>query len=174
MLERRTRVSYEGQLLARIRDVVAGLPGVSLSTGQGAANRFDIPGWDLPPLQRFQYGDLRIETPTRTVVVEAESAGGLTNLIKYWPALASGPPAKPLILVHVFRLASAGDYIAHRRLWEFAVARIREQLATQHQIQWGDHWEAILLTYRTEVDAEQIARDVRATVTAQGVPATGG
>ena len=51
--------------------------------------------------RQFQFGDLRIETGTATIVVEAESAGGVTNLAKYRPFLAARP-AKRLVLGHLF------------------------------------------------------------------------
>ncbi len=56
----------------------------------GPGNRFGVPGWELLPLQQFQYGDFRIELPATTVTVETESAGGVGNLVKYWPLLRSG------------------------------------------------------------------------------------
>jgi hypothetical protein len=37
--------------------------GLQAYQGIGKANRLTIPGWDLSPLQLFQYGDLRLEGP---------------------------------------------------------------------------------------------------------------
>jgi hypothetical protein len=80
------RISYEGALLAPLQDALAGL-GVECVTGQGANNKFGIEGWGLSAIQQFQFGDLRIELPSATVLVETESAGGVGNLVKYWPLL---------------------------------------------------------------------------------------
>ena len=69
----------------------------------GLANRFEIRGWELPVLQHFQFGDLRIGGEHTTVVIELKSAGGLTNLVKYWPLLAEGRLTKRFVLAHIFR-----------------------------------------------------------------------
>lgn len=71
-----------------MRDPLSDLPDLTYITGMGAGNRLPLDGWDLVGNQRFQFGDLRIETPTTTILIEAESAGGVTNLVKYWPYLA--------------------------------------------------------------------------------------
>jgi hypothetical protein len=89
-------VSYEAELLTALQASIADL-GVASVQGQGAANRFRVNGWELSPAQQFQYGDLRIELAATTLVVEAESAGGVTNLVKYWPLLRSGTLAKRLV-----------------------------------------------------------------------------
>jgi hypothetical protein len=94
-----------------------------------ADNRFDVPGWNLPTLRRFQFGDFRIELPTTTVIVETESAGGAGNLVKYWPVLRSVVLTKHLVILHVYMLSSDSDYIAHRKLWSFVVERMTEDLA---------------------------------------------
>lgn len=99
-----------------------------IQQGMGHANRFEC-GFDLVGSQRFQFGDLRVELPDRTVVVEIESAGGLTNLVKYWPLAAK--PGKPLLLLHVYAQGSENDYIAHVHLWRFVMERIQEDLDRQ-------------------------------------------
>ena len=47
--------------------------------GQGLANRVAISRQVY-----WQFGDLRVDLPDRRVIVEVESAGGVTNLLKYW------------------------------------------------------------------------------------------
>jgi hypothetical protein len=74
--------------LTELRTALADLPVLGVS-GQGGTNKFGIAGWDLSALQLFQFGDLRIELRETTLVVEAESAGGVGNLVKYWPLLRS-------------------------------------------------------------------------------------
>lgn len=87
-------VSHEGLILRKLRAALTDMPAVQYASGMGSANRFPLQGWNLVGQQQFQFGDLRIETPTTTIVVEAESAGGVTNLAKYWPYV-EGRPAKP-------------------------------------------------------------------------------
>jgi hypothetical protein len=113
------------------------LVGIDLGHGMGLANRFQIPSWELPVLQHFQFGDLRIEGEHATVVIELESAGGLTNLVKYWPLLAEGRHTKRFALAHLFRITSDGDYAAHRRLWLYLVERMSEDLQARG-VTWPD------------------------------------
>lgn len=72
--------------------------------------------------------------PEHTVVVEVESAGGVTNLAKYWEATARGRVDKPVKLLHVFLQKSTNDYASHMVVWEFLNARMGEAL--------GPRWEA--------------------------------
>ena len=72
-------------------------------------------------MQQFQFGDLRYETATHRVVVEVESGGGLTNLVKYWPMLGAELSDRRFALAHLFKVSSESDYIAHRRLWDYLV-----------------------------------------------------
>lgn len=130
-------------------------------------NRVD-PGWDLPTNQRFQFGDLRIESDDATVVVEFESAGGVTNLVKYWPLLLKREQPKRFVLAHVFRIASANDYIAHRHLWEFVIERMREDLEARG-IPWGKGWEARAFTYPADaIDVTELAKFVRSSLDGRG------
>ena len=66
----------------------------------------------------FQFGDIRIETPKRTIVIEIESWGpGLGNLLKYWPwlkGLSGTQPAKPLVLIHIW----GGSYPTWKIVYE--------------------------------------------------------
>ncbi|MGH3172064.1 MAG: hypothetical protein ACRDN0_40190, partial [Trebonia sp.] len=129
----------------------------------GAGNRFGVPGWDLLTLQQFQYGDLRIELPTTTVIVETESAGGVGNLIKYWPLLRSGALATRLVILHVYMLSSDADYIAHRKLWSFLVDRMTEDLAANAVSRPGG-WDARMITYRKGGPLDGVAALLRKTL----------
>lgn len=151
-----TSFSYEREAIDYLAAVAKGFPQAKVYRGQGAANRFDVPGWNLPVLQRFQFGDFRLETPGEIIIVETESAGGVTNLVKYWPFLASGAVEKRLILLHLFQVASEGDYIAHRRLWGYLVERMKEDLQMRCGVLYGQHWEAHLFTYRSLEELEAI------------------
>jgi hypothetical protein len=112
------RTSYERIAVDSLVQALTGLPEAQLYRGQGRGNRFAVTGWEMTKNQQFQFGDLRVETPRATIVVEFESAGTVTNLVKYWPLLTANRLAKRFVIVHVFQLGSEADYIAHRRLWE--------------------------------------------------------
>jgi hypothetical protein len=146
------RISLERIALERLESHLD-LGGIALGRGMGLANRFQIPSWELPVLQHFQFGDLRIEGEHATVVIELESAGGLTNLVKYWPLLAEGRHTKRFVLAHIFRITSDGDYAAHRRLWLYVVERMREDLQARG-VTWPDRWEAAIFTYRRPEDVD--------------------
>jgi len=103
--------------------------GFEHSSGQGAGNRLPI-----KPNVYFQFGDLRVELPRCTVVVEVESAGGVTNLAKYWECIKSRRVEKPIKLLHVFLQESVNDYEAHIIVWRF--------LASQMQQTLGSKWES--------------------------------
>jgi hypothetical protein len=62
----------------------------------------------------------------------------------------------------VFQIASAGDYIAHRRLWGFLVERMREDLE-RRGIRYPDAWEAHIFIYRRGEEAVEAAKLLRAT-----------
>jgi hypothetical protein len=146
-----TRVSHEALILAKLRDALADLPRVTYATGMGAANRFPLQGWNLVGSQQFQFGDLRIETPTTTIVVEAESGGGVTNLTKYWPFLEARPE-KRFVLAHLYQVLSANDYVSHVRLWEYLVARMRADLTARCGVGWPERWEARVFRYGPSLD----------------------
>lgn len=159
------RVSHEQVALAPLRRVLEGVAGIEVFSGQGGGNRFGLSGWELTLGQQFQFGDLRVETPTTTIVVEVESGGGVGNLVKYWPLLAAGTLEKRLVLIHVFRITSAGDYTAHRQLWRFLVERMRADLAGR-SVAYPDAWEAQVFTYRPGEEALEAAECLRAAVAA--------
>jgi hypothetical protein len=146
-----TRVSHEALILAKLREALTDLPGVTYASGMGAANRFPLEGWSLVGSQQFQFGDLRIETPSTTIVVEAESGGGVTNLAKYWPYLEARP-AKRFVLAHLFQVLSTNDYISHIRLWEYLVERMRADLAARVNVSWPAQWEARAFRYGPQFD----------------------
>jgi hypothetical protein len=114
-------------------------------------------------LQQFQYGDFRIELPTTTVIVEAESAGGVGNLVKYWPLLRSGALTKRLVILHVYTLSSDADYIAHRKLWSFLVDRMAEDLAS-NDVGRPERWNAQLVMYRKGKPLGKVTALLRKTI----------
>ncbi len=77
----RKRMNIESEILKRFVEV-AHKYGYNVFKGQGKDNRIIIDGNTY-----FQFGDLRVDTETYHIVIEAESAGGVTNLVKYWYCL---------------------------------------------------------------------------------------
>lgn len=136
---------------------------LSVVTGQGARNRFGIDGWALPTQQQFQFGDLRIELPATTVLVETESAGGVGNLVKYWPLLRSRALAKSVVIIYLYMLSSEGDYIAHRKLWSFLFDRINTDL-NEVGVGRPDAWDAHFFTYCKGQPPNDVTAFLRATV----------
>lgn len=99
-----------------------------------AQNRMAPAAWGLTTLQQFQFGDLRIELEDRHVVVETESAGGTTNLDKYWPVVPE--IQKAVLLLHLFPGGSQNNLISHLKLWDFIYERIRADLACERFDAW--------------------------------------
>ena len=165
----RKRVSHETELITELQRSIADLH-VPVFSGQGAKNKFDVLGWELPLSRQFQNGDLRIEAPTTTVIVEAESGGGVTNLVKYWPLLRSGALTKRLVILHFYMLSSPADYIAHRKLWSFLVDRMAEDL-TSNSVGRPERWDAQLATYRKGEPLDEVTTLLRRTIA--GVPECG-
>lgn len=127
------RVSHEAFALARFREI-AESHGLATSSGQHASNRIAINGGVY-----YQFGDLRVELPDRTVIVEVESSGGTTNLAKYWECYETGRLKKPMKLLHIFRQKSANDYESHIVVWRFLCGKMHAAL--------GNSFEGRCLTY---------------------------
>jgi len=158
------RVSYERLAVDAATAELASIPGIDIHRGQGGSNRFSVPGWNTSPSQAFQFGDLRLESPAATVVVEYESAAGLTNLVKYWPLLTSEEgPAKRFVIVHVFQVGGPGDYLSHRLLWDFMAERMAVDLSARG-LQRPLDWEARLFTYRRGEVAQDAIDFIRASI----------
>lgn len=119
------RRDIEAECLQAFEDVVNEVGLTVDGRGYGASNRFD-PGFNLVGQQRYQFGDFRVMLEDRVVVVEVESGGGLTNLVKYWPLAEH--TALPILLIHAFRQGSANDYLSHLLLWDFTWAQMRKQI----------------------------------------------
>lgn len=113
--------------------------------GQGCNNRLPL-GGNL----YFQFGDLRVDTDTSHIVIEVESAGGITNLAKYWYYITDKDLSriiqKPIILMHLYRQVSHSDYGSHLALWDFVWEEMRKTI--------GDKIQAIRYTYRNISDLD--------------------
>lgn len=128
-----TRQQLEAQALQPFTAVATEL-GLACVRGQGLANRLPI-----KPNVYFQFGDLRVECPTTTIVVEVESSGGVTNLAKYWESFESGRIEKPIRLLHLFRQKSVNDYEAHLVVWRFLSARMEAALGPRFECRCGTY-----------------------------------
>ena len=78
------RQDYEAQAIQPFCDVLS-QHGLKWNSGQKADNRII-----LARNISYQFGDLRFSEGGRHLVVEVESAGGVTNLVKYWYCLREG------------------------------------------------------------------------------------
>lgn len=143
------RYSHERAAVAQVLEYVGEVGGTQIFSGTRPDNRVNVPDFDLLANQYIQFGDLRLENERVRVVIEFESGGGVGNLVKYWPLLRTGLTPPPLLLIHVFQVASSNDFIAHRELWKFLIARMREDLEN-YGVEWGASWAATLHTYRRE------------------------
>ena len=103
-------------------------------SGQGINNRMVLEG-NL----YFQLGDLRVDTSSHHVIIEVETAGGVTNLVKYWYCLQrqnqiiSKPISKPIVLLHIFKTSSPNDYGSHLLLWDYLWPRMANDLGDRMQ-----------------------------------------
>jgi hypothetical protein len=140
------RVSWEQRAIQELRDEVGDRVTIEPVSGMGGLNRRAPDSWELKVMQQFQFGDLRYETKTSRVVVEVESGGGLTNLVKYWPMLGAELGDRRFALAHLFKVSSESDYIAHRRLWEYLIERMQRDL-DHRGCRWDQDWHARMFTY---------------------------
>lgn len=72
----------------------------------------------------FQFGDLRVMTNKAIIVVEVESAGGVTNFIKYCYLIEKKAIADKLILLHVYYRDGKTGYASHLELWDYVNSKI--------------------------------------------------
>lgn len=140
------RYSYEAKALEPFRKVVK-QRGLSATGGQSAPNRIVIQG-NL----YFQFGDLRVDLDGRHIVIEVESAGGVTNLAKYWYCLQSRLVPKKIDLLHLFLQSAPGDYGSHMAIWDLLTEEIVKRFPR--------NFSARRFTYRRE----WLRRDIRPAV----------
>jgi len=149
------RVNLE-QLAITKFEAVARRNKFSVFKGQHAINRIV-----LGRNTYFQFGDLRVETATHHVIVEAESAGRVTNLAKYWYCLTNAnlfkQVLKPVILIHIFRQVSENDYASHLALWDFLWHEMEKNVS--------DHIRAFRYTYRDLSDLKPAIRAFESSLT---------
>lgn len=137
------RRNLERQALRRFKEIASHYP-FPIYDGQRHDNRIAQIGRSY-----FQFGDLRVDMPGCHLVVEVESAGGVTNLVKYWYCIEEGLITKPLKLLHLFAQVSANDYIRHLLLWDSLRTKMNDAL--------GERFTAERHTYRSPRELEDIA-----------------
>jgi hypothetical protein len=120
-IEKLPRTSYEKKALEPFEAILHrhGLSGFST---QRKNNRIE-----LDARAYFQFGDLRVDTEHRHIIVEVEH-GGVINLVKYWPCLEDDLIEKPITLLHLYRKNTRSDYASHQQLWKFLNNKMQEQL----------------------------------------------
>lgn len=123
--ERVTRQKIEAELLRPFIEVVQ-RRGLTHSKGQGSKNQVPI-----RPRVYFQFGDLWVELPQCTLLVEVESSGGVTNLAKYWEIIETCRIEKPVRLLHLFRQKSINDYEAHLVICRFLSEKMKLALGSR-------------------------------------------
>ena len=97
----------------------------------------------------FEFGDLRVDGQEGHVVLEVESAGGSTNLAKYWHLIVAGHSVQPVFLIHVFRTGSPRDWMFHMDVWHTLVARMHAELS--------ERFHAELFTYDKRIGVTEAA-----------------
>lgn len=144
------RTSLEAIALQPLREVAEAYS-FPIFSGQGTQNR-------IPAVRTgYQFGDLRIDTDSHHLVVEVESAGGVTNLTKYWALIENGIISKPVILFHAFALGTANDYRSHLDLWDFLAEKMRAALGNTFEARRfaylnSDEYAAMVKEFRLRLD----------------------
>jgi hypothetical protein len=66
------------------------------------------------------------------------------------------------VLAHVFRIQSAGGYIAHRQLWSYVIEKMKVSLADHPGLHWPPGWEARAFIYPSDsIDVSEVATFAR-------------
>ena len=130
------RQSYEKAALEPFRKAAARF-NLTANSGQAKDNRITLEGNVY-----YQFGDLRVCRDDCNVIVEVESAGGVTNIAKYWYCLQNQLIDGPVFLIHLYRQTSPSDYYSHLALWRF--------LADKTSLSFPNSFQAWLYTYRED------------------------
>ncbi len=105
---------------------------VKCYSGQIEENRVYIKK-ETNPRTYFEFGDLRLEFEKSRIIVEVDTAGGVTNLAKYFFMLNEKEkefdfkeidPDKSTYLLHIFVCNTNNDYLAHRKLWSYIQSKL--------------------------------------------------
>lgn len=119
------RQDHEIQAIQPFCDVLS-RRGLNWNRGQKADNRII-----LERNVSYQFGDLRFSSGGRHLVVEVESAGGVTNLAKYWYCLREGLITGKLFLFHVFWQETPDSYRSHMLVWDLLRMEMEKEFPEQ-------------------------------------------
>jgi hypothetical protein len=128
--------------------------GFTTYSGMGAANKIQLTG-----RVGFQFGDLRVDTKNQWVIIEAESAGGVTNLAKYWYILDNlwDAVGKPIRMFHLFKANSPNDYMSHLLTWDHLAKHMVDStdgrfVPTRHTYTSTEELESIVDLFKSEIN----------------------
>ncbi len=106
--------AYENAALEVFQNIVK-KHGLRAISGQTVNNRLTVSNHIY-----FQFGDLRVTTKTKHIVIEIDVGGGISNLVKYWYALNYlANPQLPITLLHLFFTSTKHEYESHFAMWDF-------------------------------------------------------
>lgn len=117
--------------------------------GQGKDNRIEV-----NDKVSFQFGDLRIDTDKYHIIVEVESSGGITNLVKYWYAIEKGKIKKTVILIHIYKKQSKNDYASHEELWDFIKEKLNNKIIAKKFNYSDKHDKSALDFFKSLLDGK--------------------
>jgi hypothetical protein len=119
---RSSRVNHEARAVQLFADIAQQYD-IAYFTKQVQNNRIHL-GRNV----YFQFGDFRVDISSKHIVMEVESGGGVTNLVKYWYCADQNLIQKPMVLLHLFQINSINDYASHVTLWSFINQRMVSDL----------------------------------------------
>jgi len=125
IVPQKKRQDYEAQAIQPFCDVLS-QHGLKWNSGQKADNRIVV-----ARNISYQFGDLRFSEGGRHLVVEVESAGGVTNLVKYWYCLREGLITGKLFLFRVFWQVTPDSYRSHRVVWDLLRGEMEKEFPEQ-------------------------------------------
>lgn len=102
--------------------------GEEFGTGRKKLNQVSLGGQVF-----FQLADLWV--PRARLAIEVESAGGVTNLGKFWYLLEEGLIKPPLTILHVYSQVSENDWEAHFRIWDLLAREMRNAFGASVRVQ---------------------------------------
>ena len=124
------------EIIERIKSIipknVMNGEGVDCYSGQTGLNRVCLRK-EANSKSYFEFGDLRLEFENSRIIVEVDTAGGVTNLAKYFFMLNEKEkefdfkeidPDKSTYLLHIFVCNTNNDYLAHRKLWSYIQSKL--------------------------------------------------
>jgi hypothetical protein len=128
------RTPHERLALEPFEEVLTRYTELSMFTKQFLTNRLVLNG-----VGYFQFGDLRVDTSDRHIILEVDH-GGVTNLVKYRYCIDKNLIQKPVALLQLYRMNTQKDYATHVELWKHLNDGIFEDLK--------DKFSAHIFTYR--------------------------